>query len=90
MCVLYTGKMVAPGCAIGRRKASGGSAIFWTMLYPAIHVDVTLTRTTYLNIDTDQVPPLMHSSPMTLASFSRIMFPATLQKWFIDKVNVLT
>ena len=58
------GEEMAPGYTLGRRKASGGSVMLWAMfcgetLGPGIHVDVTLTRTTYLNIVADQVHPFM-------------------------------
>ncbi len=49
------GEHMAPGGTMGRRQASGGSVMLWTMfcwetLGPAFHVDVTLTCTTYLSI----------------------------------------
>ena len=58
------GEEMAPGCTMGRRQAGGGSVMLWAMfcwetLGPGIHVDVTLTRTTYLNIVADQVHPFM-------------------------------
>uniref|UniRef100_A0AAY5KFW1 Tc1-like transposase DDE domain-containing protein n=1 Tax=Esox lucius TaxID=8010 RepID=A0AAY5KFW1_ESOLU len=58
------GEHMAPGCTIGRRQAGGGSVMLWAMfcgetLGPAIHVDVTLTRTTYLSIVADHVHPFM-------------------------------
>ena len=58
------GEEMVPGCIMGRRQAGGGSVMLWTMfcwetLGPGIHVDVTLTRTTYLNIVADQVHPFM-------------------------------
>jgi len=34
----------------------------WETLGPAIHVDVTLTRTTYLTIVADQVHPFMETA----------------------------
>ena len=57
---LLPGEEMAPGCTMGRRQAGGGSVMLWTMfcwdtLGPGIHVDVTLTRTTYLNIVAEQV-----------------------------------
>ena len=57
---------MAPGCTMGRRQACGGSVILWALfcwetLGPAIHVDVTLTRTTYLSIVTDHVHPFMET-----------------------------
>ncbi|KAK3541531.1 hypothetical protein QTP86_029169 [Hemibagrus guttatus] len=47
---------MAPGCTMGRRRAGGGGVMLWAMfcwesLGPAIHVDVTLTRSTYLFAD---------------------------------------
>ncbi|MCJ8733570.1 hypothetical protein PDJAM_G00225080 [Pangasius djambal] len=58
------GEKTAPGCTMGRRQAGGGSVMPWTMfcwenLGPGIHVDVTLTHSTYLNIVADQVHPFM-------------------------------
>ncbi|MCI4393629.1 hypothetical protein PGIGA_G00159810 [Pangasianodon gigas] len=55
---------MARGCTMGRRQVSGGSVILWAMfcletLGPGIHVDVTFTCTTFLNIATDQVHPFM-------------------------------
>ena len=47
---------------MGRRQAGGGSVMLWAIfcwetLGPAIHVDVTLTRITCLNIVADHVHP---------------------------------
>ncbi|MCI4388573.1 hypothetical protein PGIGA_G00087550 [Pangasianodon gigas] len=58
------GEEMAPGCTMGRRQAGRGSVMLWAMfcwetLGPVIHVDVTLTRTIYLNIAADQVHPFM-------------------------------
>ncbi len=49
------GEEMAAGCTKGRRPAGRGSFMLWTMLCcetlgPGIHVDVTLTHTTYLKI----------------------------------------
>ena len=49
-----------------RRQVGGGSAMLWAMfcqetLGPAIHVDVTLTRTTYLRIVPDHVHPFIET-----------------------------
>ncbi|KAF7659717.1 hypothetical protein LDENG_00294150 [Lucifuga dentata] len=49
---------------MGIRQAGGGSVMIWAMfcwetLCPGIHVDVTLTRTTYLNIAAEQAHPFM-------------------------------
>ena len=58
------GEVMAPGCTVGSRQAGGGSVMLWAMfcwenLGPAIHVDVNLTRVTFLNIAADQVLPFM-------------------------------
>ena len=83
-----------PGCTMGRGQADRGSVMLWAVvcwetLDPAM--DVTLTRTTYLNIVADQ----LHSFIVTLflmavASFSRIIHPATLQKWSRGVVRIKT
>ncbi|KAK3525669.1 hypothetical protein QTP70_004315 [Hemibagrus guttatus] len=57
---------MAPGCTMGRRQACGGSAMLWAMfcwetLGPAIHVEVTLTRITYLSIVAVHVHTLMET-----------------------------
>ena len=56
--------VMAAGCTVGRRQAGGGSVMLWAIfcwetLGPGIHVDVTWTRTTYLNIVADHVHPVM-------------------------------
>ena len=58
------GEEIAPGRTMGRKQAGGGSVMLWAMfccetLGPGINVNVTLTRTTYLNIVADQVHPFM-------------------------------
>ncbi|KAK3544698.1 hypothetical protein QTP86_026097, partial [Hemibagrus guttatus] len=58
---------MAPGCTMGRRQAGGGSVMLWAMfcwetLGPAIYVDVTLTRTTYLSIVADHVHSFMETA----------------------------
>ena len=63
---LLPGEHMAPGCTMGRRQAGGGSVMLWAMfcwetLGPAIHVDVTLTRITYLSIVADHVHPFMET-----------------------------
>ncbi|KAK3528244.1 hypothetical protein QTP86_027960, partial [Hemibagrus guttatus] len=60
------GEHMAPGCTMGRRRAGGGSVMLWAMfcwetLGPAIHVDITLTCTTYLNNAADHVHPFMET-----------------------------
>ncbi|MCI4385481.1 hypothetical protein PGIGA_G00050990 [Pangasianodon gigas] len=57
------GEEMAPGCTMGRRQAGGGSVMLYAMFCwetsgPGLHVDVTLTRTTYQNIVADRVTPL--------------------------------
>ncbi|KAK3531598.1 hypothetical protein QTP70_024987 [Hemibagrus guttatus] len=61
------GEHMAPGCTMGRRRAGEGSVMLWAMfccetLGPAIHVDVTLTLTTYLSIIADSVHPFMETA----------------------------
>ena len=51
---------------MGRRRASAGSVMLWAMfcwgtLGAAIHVDVPLTRSSYLSIVADHVPPSMET-----------------------------
>lgn len=53
--------------------------------HPGIHMDVTLTPTTFLNVVVAQIHTFtvtVFSSEMLVSSFSRIMSPATLQKLF--------
>ena len=77
------GEHMAPGCTMGRRRAGGGSVMLWTMfcwgtLGSTIHVDVPLTRSTYLSLVADHE----QTQCSLMASFSRMMLPATKQKWF--------
>ena len=56
------GEHIAPGCTMGRELAGRGSVMLWPMfcrgtLGPAIHVEVTLTRSTYLSIVADHLHP---------------------------------
>ncbi|MCJ8732479.1 hypothetical protein PDJAM_G00211810 [Pangasius djambal] len=56
------GEEMAPGCTMGSRQAVGGSVMRWVIFCletfgHGIHVDVTLTCTTYLNIVEDQYTP---------------------------------
>lgn len=60
------GEGIVPRCTIGIMQAGRGSMILWVMLYwgtmdPAIHEVVTFTRTTFLNVVTDQVNPFMET-----------------------------
>lgn len=57
-------EVMAPGGTMKTRQAGGDSVMLWAMfcwgtLGPGIHVDITLPRTTYLNIVGDQVHPFM-------------------------------
>ncbi|KAK3522147.1 hypothetical protein QTP70_026962 [Hemibagrus guttatus] len=57
---------MAPGCTMGRRRAGRGSVMLWAMfcwetLGPAIHVDVTVTCSTYLSIAADHLHPFMET-----------------------------
>ena len=52
---------------MGRRQAGRDSVMHWAMLCwenlaPAIHVDVTLTCSTYLSIVADHIPPFMETA----------------------------
>ncbi|KAK3538082.1 hypothetical protein QTP70_028642 [Hemibagrus guttatus] len=63
---LLPGEHMAPGCTMGRRQDGGGSVLLWSMfcwetLGPAVHVDVILTRSTYLSIAADHVHPFMET-----------------------------
>ena len=60
------GEHMGPGCTMGRGQTSSGSAMLWAMFCwetsgPAIHVDVTLTCTTWLSIVADHVHPFMEA-----------------------------
>ncbi|KAK3539724.1 hypothetical protein QTP70_012747 [Hemibagrus guttatus] len=88
---------MAPGCTMGRRRAGGGSVMLWAMfcwetLGPAIHVDVTLTRTTYLSIVTDHVHLFMEAVfPDGCGLFQQDNAPChkakMLQEWFDEHNN---
>lgn len=85
------------GCTMWRMQVGGGSVILWAKfcwesLGPGIHIDVTLTCTTYQNSVADQVH---HSivftiSTVSVASFSGIMDPDTLQKLFRNGLKNMT
>ena len=58
------GEAMAPECIMGRWQVGRASVMLWAMfcwqtLNPSIHVHVTLTHATYLNIVADQVHPFM-------------------------------
>ncbi|KAK3532871.1 hypothetical protein QTP70_001156 [Hemibagrus guttatus] len=67
VCVrLLPGEHMAPGRTMGRSRAGGGSVLLWSMfcwetLGPTVHVDVTVTRSTYLSIAADHVHPFMET-----------------------------
>ena len=87
------GEHIVPGCTMGRRQAGGGSVMLWAMfcwetLGPAIHVDVTLTRTTHLSIVADHVHPFMEMVPWW--SVSRILRCATKQIWLSNGLSSTT
>ena len=79
------------------KKAGGGSMMLWAMfcwetLSPDIHVDVTLTRNTYLNIVSDQVYPFMAKVfPDGSGLFQQDNAPChktkMLQEWFEEHNN---
>ncbi|KAK3549087.1 hypothetical protein QTP70_031342 [Hemibagrus guttatus] len=100
MCVrCLPGEHMAPGCTMERRQAGGGSVMLWTMfcweiLCPAIHVDITLTRTTYLSIVADHVHPFMETVkgfPDGCGLFQQDNAPChkakMVQEWFDDHSN---
>lgn len=64
---------VKPGCIMGRRQASRGSEVLWSVfcwvtLGPTIYVAVTLTSSSCLNISTDYVHPFMETVFLALLS----------------------
>ncbi|KAK3508781.1 hypothetical protein QTP70_006023 [Hemibagrus guttatus] len=93
------GEHMAPGCTMGRRKASGGSVMLWAMFFwetvgPAIPVDVTLTCTTYLSIVADHVHPFMETVfPDGCGLFQQDNAPCykakIVQEWFDEHNNHL-
>lgn len=57
---LFPGEEMAPGCTVRRKQVVRSSVMFWTIFYwkslgSGIHVDSTLTHTTYLYIAAEQV-----------------------------------
>ncbi len=89
------GEHMAPGCTMGRRQAGGGSVMLcamfcWQTLGPVIHVDVTLTHTTYLSIVTDHVHLFMETVfPGGCGLFQQDNAP-TKQKWFRNGLRSAT
>ncbi|MCI4375370.1 hypothetical protein PGIGA_G00108680 [Pangasianodon gigas] len=83
---------------MGRRQARGGSVMLWAMfcwetLCPGIYVDVTLTRTTYLNIVADQIHPFIATvSPNGSGLFQQDNVPCytakIVQEWFEEHDRV--
>ncbi|MCI4382560.1 hypothetical protein PGIGA_G00016250 [Pangasianodon gigas] len=82
----------APGCTMGRRQAGSGSVMLWAMfcwetLSQGIHVDVTLTRTTYLNIIAD--PFMATVFPNGSSLFQQDNVPChtakIVQEWFEER-----
>ena len=76
---------IAPGYAMGRGQAGGGSAMLrpmfcWETLGPAIHLDITFTLTTYLLLTMYNFS-WKRNSLLAVASFSRITCRATKQNW---------
>ena len=82
---------------MGRRQAGRGSVMLWVMfcwetLGPAIHVDVTLTHTTYLSIVADHVHPFMETVfPGGSGLFQQDNVPChkakMVQEWFEEHNN---
>ena len=87
---------MASGCTMVGRQTGAGSVMLWAMLCwgtlgPAIHVDVTLTGTTYLSIVADHIhPSWKRYSLMAVASFTRMMCRATQQQWFRNGLRSTT
>lgn len=59
----------------------------WETLSIGIHMDITLTHTTYLNVDADYVHPFMAMiSPNSIGLFQQdnalCQTPKIAQKWF--------
>ncbi|KAK3535233.1 hypothetical protein QTP70_005025 [Hemibagrus guttatus] len=91
------GEHMAPGCTMGSRRASGGSVMLWSMfcwetLGPAIHVDVTLTRSTYLSIVAEHLNPFMETVfPDGCGLFQQDNAPChkakMVQEWFDEHNN---
>ncbi|KAK3523811.1 hypothetical protein QTP70_010172 [Hemibagrus guttatus] len=94
---LLPGEHMAPGCTMGRRRAGGGSVLLWSMfcwetLGPAVHVDVTVTRSTYLSIAADHVHSFMETLfPDGCGLFQQDNAPChkaeMVQEWFDDHNN---
>ncbi|KAK3513336.1 hypothetical protein QTP70_012369 [Hemibagrus guttatus] len=98
VCVrLLPGEHMPPGCTMGRRRAGGDSVLLWSMFYwetlgPAVHVDVNVTRSTYLSIVADHVHPFMETLfPDGCGLFQQDNAPChkaeMLQEWFDDHNN---
>ncbi|KAK3518727.1 hypothetical protein QTP70_009665 [Hemibagrus guttatus] len=85
---------MAPRCTLESSQADGGSVMIWTMfcwesLGPGIHVDVTLTPTTYLDIIAEHVHPFMKMVfPDGSGFFQQDNAPChtakMVQEWFED------
>ena len=83
---------VAAGCDAERRQDGGDSVTLWAMfcwetLGPGVHVDVTLTRASYLNVVADHVHPFMATLfPDRSGLFQQDNVPChtskILQEWF--------
>ncbi|KAK3549732.1 hypothetical protein QTP86_007743 [Hemibagrus guttatus] len=81
----------------GKEAIGGGSVMLWAMfcwetLGPAIHVDASLTRTTYLSIAADHVHPFMETLfPDGCGLFQQDNAPChkanMVQEWFDEHNN---
>uniref|UniRef100_A0A671YBG6 Tc1-like transposase DDE domain-containing protein n=1 Tax=Sparus aurata TaxID=8175 RepID=A0A671YBG6_SPAAU len=91
------GENMTPGCAV-RGSVRLWAMFCWETLGPAIHLDVALTSTTYLNILADQVHPFIQTVfPDGSGFFQRDSTPRhtakIVQEWFEehnDEFTVLT
>ena len=92
------GEHMAPGCTIVGRQANGGSVMLWAIfcwetLGPAIHVDLTLTLTSYLSVVADHVHPFMEKVfPDGCGLFQQDNTPChkakMVHEWFEERNNV--
>ena len=93
VCVRHLpGEHMAPGCTMGRRQAGWGSVMLWAMfcwetLGPAIHVDVSLTHTTYISFVADRAHPFTETvSPNDCGLYQQYNAPCheakLVQEWF--------
>lgn len=88
------GEHLAPGCTMGRKQAGGSSVMLlgkfcWKTLGPGVHVDVTLTSTTYLSFVADHVHPFTEAVfPDGCGLFHVPCHKANIvQQWFENRIE---